>query len=99
MKGNEDNNIYIKVDHDIILVIEVYVYDIIFGSNDDRMSQRFSKDMHNEFKISLIGELTFFGGLQICQRDIGIFICQTKYIREMIKGFGMKYYKPISNPM
>jgi hypothetical protein len=48
-KGNEDNNIYIKLHQDSILIIEVYVDDIIFGSHDERKSQKFSKDMQNEF--------------------------------------------------
>jgi hypothetical protein len=42
------------------------VDDIIFGSDDDKMSKRFSQNMHNEFEMSLLGELTFFLGLQIC---------------------------------
>ena len=62
-KGNTNNNIYIKVDQDSILIIEVYVDDITFGSDDDRMSQKFSKDMQNEFEMSLLGDLTFFLGL------------------------------------
>jgi hypothetical protein len=49
MKGNEDNNLYIKVNQDNVLLIEVDVDDIIFGSDDDMMSQKFAKDMHNEF--------------------------------------------------
>ena len=48
-KGSADNNLYIKVSQVNILLIEVYVYDIIFGSTDDRLSQKYSKDMHNEF--------------------------------------------------
>jgi hypothetical protein len=98
-KGNADNNLYIKVDQDNILIIEVYVDDIIFGSDDDRMSKKFSKDMQNEFEMSLLGELTFFLGLQICQLDKGIFISQTKYIKEMLKKFGMEDCKPVSTPM
>jgi hypothetical protein len=65
-KGNADNNIYIKVNQDSIMLIEVYVDDIIFGSDDDKMSQKFSKDMYNEFNMSVLGELSFFFGLQIC---------------------------------
>jgi hypothetical protein len=65
-KGNTDNNLYIKVDRDNILIIEVYVDDIIFGNDDDRMSHNFSKDMQNEFEMSFLNELTFFFGLQIC---------------------------------
>jgi hypothetical protein len=53
------------------------------------LSQKFSKDTQNEFEISLVGELSFFLGLQICQRNQGIFISQTNYIREMLKRFGI----------
>ena len=95
-KGNAYNNLYIKVDRDNILIIEVYVDDIIFGINDDMMSQKISKDMENAFEIYLLGELTFFLGLQICQRDKGIFISQTNYITEMINKFEMEEYKPVS---
>jgi len=56
-------------------------------------------DMQNEFEMSLIGELTFFLGLQISQQDEGIFISQTKYIKEMLKKFGMEDFKPISTLM
>jgi hypothetical protein len=66
-KGNENNNLYIKVTQYSILLIEFYVDDIIFGSDDDKLSQTFSKDMHNEFEMSLLGELSFFLGLYICQ--------------------------------
>ena len=82
-----------------ILLIEVYVYDIIFGSDDDRSSRKFAKDMHNEFEMSLLGELSFFLGLQIRQRNQVIFISQTKYIREMLKRFGMEDCKPVITPM
>ena len=51
------------MDRDNILIIEVYVDDIIFRSVNDKMSQKFSKDMKNEFEMSLLGELTFFLGL------------------------------------
>jgi transposase InsO family protein len=98
-KGSADNNLYIKVSQDSILLIEVYVDDIIFGSDDDRLSQKFAKDMQNEFEMSLLGELSFFLGLQIRQSNQGIFISQTKYIREMLKRFRMEDCKPVITPM
>ena len=82
-----------------MIIIEVYVDDIIFRSDDDRMSQKFSKDMKNEFEMSLLGELTLFLGFQISQLEKGIFISQTKYIKEMLKRFQMEDYKPMSTPM
>ena len=56
-KGSAKRNLYIKVSEGNILLIEVYVDDIIFGSDDDRLSQKFAKDMHKEFEMSLLGEL------------------------------------------
>jgi hypothetical protein len=50
-KGSADNNLYIKVSQGNILLIEVYVDDIIFGSDDDRLSQKFAKDVQNEFEM------------------------------------------------
>ena len=63
------------------------------------LSQQFSKDMQKEFEMSLLGELTFFLGLQISQWTEGIVIAQRKYIKEMLKKFKMKDCKPVSNPM
>jgi hypothetical protein len=54
-KRSVDNNLYIKVTQDSILLTENYVDDIIFGSNDGRLSQKFAKDMQNEFEMSLLG--------------------------------------------
>jgi hypothetical protein len=55
--------------------------------------------MQNEFEISLLGELSFFLGIHICQRNQGIFIYQTKYIGEMLKRFVMEDCKPVTTPM
>ena len=76
-KGSAYRNLYLKVSQGNILLIEVYVDDIIFGSDDDMLSQKFAKDMQNEFEMSLLGELSFFMGLHICQSNQGIFISQT----------------------
>ena len=48
-----------------MLIIVVYVDDIIFGSDDDKVSQEFSKDMQQEIEMSLLGEFNFFLGLYI----------------------------------
>jgi hypothetical protein len=95
-RGSVDNNLYIKMDNESMIIIEVYVDDIIFGSDDDKLSQQFAKDMQKEFEMSLLGELKFFLGLQISQQNNGIFISQSKYIKEILKKFGMEDYKPVS---
>jgi hypothetical protein len=62
-KGSADINLYIKVSQYSILLVEIYVDDIIFGSDDERLSRKFEKDMQNKFEMSLLGELSFFVGL------------------------------------
>jgi hypothetical protein len=55
--------------------------------------------MQNEFEMSLLGELSFFLGLQIRQINQGIFISEIKYIKEILKRFGMEDCKPVTTPM
>jgi hypothetical protein len=55
--------------------------------------------MQNEFEMSLLGELSFFLGLWIRQINQGIFISQIKYIKDMLKRFGMEDCKPVITPM
>ena len=78
--------------HDILLV-QICVDDIIFGSTNDSLCKEFSKDMQSEFEMSMTGELNFFLGLQIKQTKNGIFISQTKYCKELVNKFGMENVK------
>jgi hypothetical protein len=86
-KGSIDNNLYIKSEGDDILVVLVYVDDIIFGCTNDSFVQWFSNSMQTEFEMSMIGELSYFLGLQVNQSSTGIFISQEKYLKEMFKKF------------
>ncbi|GJX96480.1 retrovirus-related pol polyprotein from transposon TNT 1-94 [Tanacetum coccineum] len=55
--------------------------------------------MHDEFEMSMMRELNFFLGLQIKQMEDGIFFNQSKYIKEILKKFGLEYSKPTKTPM
>ncbi|GJT38023.1 retrovirus-related pol polyprotein from transposon TNT 1-94 [Tanacetum coccineum] len=59
----------------------------------------FKKCMHDKFKMSMMGELNFFLGLQIKQMEDDIFFNQSKYIKEMLKKFGLEDSKPMKTPM
>jgi hypothetical protein len=95
-KGYVDNNLYIKSEGDDLLVVLVYVDDIIFGCTNDPSVQWFSNSMQTEFEMSMIGELSYFLGLQINQSSAGIFISQEKYLKEMLKRFQMEDSTPVS---
>ena len=82
-----------------LFVCQIYVDDIIFGSTNELFCEEFGKMMSKEFEMSMIGELSFFLGLQIKQLKDGIFVSQSKYLKDMLKKFGLENTKPIKNPM
>jgi hypothetical protein len=82
-----------------MIVVVVFVGDIIFGSNLTRLSKKFETKMQEEFEMSLLGELSFFLGLQVNQTENEIFVSQTKYIKEIMKKFQMEDNKPMGTPM
>ncbi|GKA88224.1 putative ribonuclease H-like domain-containing protein, partial [Tanacetum coccineum] len=55
--------------------------------------------MHKKFQMSSIGELIFFLGLQVMQRDDGIFIIQDKYVADILKKFDFSLVKTASTPI
>ncbi|GJU51217.1 uncharacterized mitochondrial protein-like protein [Tanacetum coccineum] len=73
--------------------------DIIFGSTKKSLCTEFEKMMHKKFQMSSMGELTFFLGLQVKQKEDGIFISQDKYVTEILKKFGFTNVKTASTPM
>jgi transcription elongation factor GreA-like protein len=76
------------------LLVQVYVDDIIFGGSSHTLMSRFQEMMENEFQMFMMGELTFFLGIQVKQTDESIFIHQTKYMKDLMKKFNMIDLKP-----
>ncbi|GKE04187.1 uncharacterized mitochondrial protein-like protein [Tanacetum coccineum] len=97
-RGKIDKTLFIKRDKCDILLVQVYVDDIIFGSTKE-LCNAFEKLMHEKFQMSSMGELTFFLGLQVKQKNDGIFISQDKYVAEILKKFGFTKVKTASTPM
>ncbi|GKE51429.1 putative ribonuclease H-like domain-containing protein, partial [Tanacetum coccineum] len=64
-RGHIDKTLFIKRVKGDILLVQVYVDDIIFGSTKKSLCTEFEKLMHKKFQMSSMGELTFFLGLQI----------------------------------
>nr|GFB05340.1 copia protein [Tanacetum cinerariifolium] len=82
--------LFIRRFQDDILVVQVYVDDIIFGSTHPRYIQLFSNLKKSRFEMSMMGEMTFYLGLQVNQSPCGIFINQSKYVLEIINKYGME---------
>nr|GFB03871.1 retrovirus-related Pol polyprotein from transposon TNT 1-94 [Tanacetum cinerariifolium] len=98
-KGNIDPTLFITKHKGDILLVQIYVYDIIFGSTNPNLSKRFEKLMHNKFEMSMMVELKFFLGIQIHQSPCGIFINQAKYAQEILVKHGMTSCDGIGTPM
>ncbi|GKD88226.1 putative ribonuclease H-like domain-containing protein, partial [Tanacetum coccineum] len=98
-RGQIDKTLFIKRDQGDILIVQVYVDDIIFGSTKKKLCTEFEKMMHKKFQMSSMGELTFFLGLQVKQKEDGIFISQDKYVTEILKKFGFSDVKTANTPM
>ncbi|GJQ93803.1 retrovirus-related pol polyprotein from transposon TNT 1-94 [Tanacetum coccineum] len=82
-----------------ILLVQIYVDDIIFASTDPKACDIFSNEMSSKFQMSMIGQMSFFLGLQVSQNPRGIFINQSKFALEILKKFRMDSCDPVDTPM
>nr|GEX87785.1 hypothetical protein [Tanacetum cinerariifolium] len=98
-RGTIDKTLFIKNKKDDIMLVQVYVDDIIFGSTKKYLCDEFEALMHKRFHMSSIGELTFFLGMQVKQSEEGIFISQDKYVDEIMKKFDLSSVKTASTPI
>jgi len=69
----------------VVILVQIYVDDIIFGSSSDKLCEEFVKAMQEEFEMLMMGELSFFLGLQIKQSKEDIFLCQSKCCNDILK--------------
>ncbi|KAJ9557729.1 hypothetical protein OSB04_012343 [Centaurea solstitialis] len=99
VRGKIDSTLFLKKYPKHILLVQIYVDDIIFGSTNPKLCEKFELLMKSEYKMSMMGELTFFLGLQIKQSEKGIFINQGKYVHEMLKKFDLTSCTPMKTPM
>nr|AAV44188.1 putative polyprotein [Oryza sativa Japonica Group] len=97
--GKADTTLFTKKFKSDLFICQIYVDDIIFGSTNASFCEEFSSIMTKRFEMSMMGELTFFLGLQVKQAQEGTFISQTKYVKDILKKFGMEDAKPIKTPM
>ncbi|GKG23016.1 putative ribonuclease H-like domain-containing protein, partial [Tanacetum coccineum] len=98
-RGKIDKTLFIRKNKGDILLVQVDVDDIIFGSTKKSLCTEFEKMMHKKFHMSSMGKLKFFLGLQVKQKEDGIFISQDKYVTKIFKKFGFTDVKTARIPM
>ncbi|GJT24150.1 retrovirus-related pol polyprotein from transposon TNT 1-94 [Tanacetum coccineum] len=98
-KGAVDPTLFTRHAGNDILLVQIYVDDIIFASTNIAMCDEFANQMTNKFKMSMMGQMSFFLGLQISQSPRGIFINQSKYASEIVKKYGLHSTDSVDTPM
>nr|GEU76310.1 putative ribonuclease H-like domain-containing protein [Tanacetum cinerariifolium] len=97
-RGKIDQTLFIGRQKGDILLVQIYVDDIIFGYTNKDLYKDFEKLMKDKFQMSSMGELTFFLGLQVKQKQNGIFISKDKYVAKILRKFGLTDGKSASTP-
>ncbi|GJX60172.1 retrovirus-related pol polyprotein from transposon TNT 1-94 [Tanacetum coccineum] len=98
-KGSVDPTLFIRREGKELLLVQIYVDDIIFAASTPELYDLFAKIMCSKFKMSMMGKISFFLGLQISQSPRGIFINQSKYALESLKKYGFESCDPVDTPM
>jgi hypothetical protein len=98
MKSVDKTLLTLNHDTDFLLV-QIYVDDNIFGGSSHTLMSRFQEMMESEFQMSMMGELTFFLGIQVKQMKQGTFVHQAKYTKDLMKKFNMAELKLVSTLM
>ena len=94
-----EHALYVKIKDGDILIVCLYVDDLIFTGSNPRMFDEFKKVMTQEFEMTDIGLMAYYLGIEVKQKEEGIFISQESYAREILKKFKMNDCKPISTPV
>nr|AAX96236.1 retrotransposon protein, putative, Ty1-copia sub-class [Oryza sativa Japonica Group]ABA92692.1 retrotransposon protein, putative, Ty1-copia subclass [Oryza sativa Japonica Group] len=97
--GKVDRTLFVLKHGDNQLFVQIYVDDIIFGCSTLALVVDFAETMRREFDMSMMGELSYFLGLQIKQTPQGTFEHQTNYTKDLLRRFKMENCKPISTPI
>ncbi|GJS88980.1 retrovirus-related pol polyprotein from transposon TNT 1-94 [Tanacetum coccineum] len=98
-KGAVDPTLFTRQAGNDLLLVQIYVDDIIFASTNTAMCNEFANQMTTKFKMSMMGQMSFFLGLQISQSPRGIFINQSKYASEIVKKYGLLTTDSVDTPM
>nr|GEV28605.1 retrotransposon protein, putative, unclassified [Tanacetum cinerariifolium] len=99
LNGSVDPTLFIHRNGNDLLMVQIYVDDIIFAASTPELCDLFAKIMCSKFKMSMMGKISVFLGLQISQSPRGIFINQSKYTLESLKKYGFKSFDPVDTPM
>ncbi|KAH9687903.1 hypothetical protein KPL70_014941 [Citrus sinensis] len=94
-----EHALYVKEKDEDILIVCLYVDDLIFTGSNPSLFEEFKRVMIKEFEMTDIGLMAYYLGIEVKQKEEGIFISQESYAKEILKRFKMNDCKPISTPV
>ena len=97
MKYPHEYELYVKkMENGDMIIICLYVDDLIFTSNNSAMVDEFKREMAAELKMTDIGLMSYYLGIEVKQSDEGIFMSQKNYATKVLKEFNMEDCQPVS---
>ncbi|CAL9009295.1 unnamed protein product, partial [Prunus brigantina] len=100
MRSKSEPTLYTKTQgNSDIFIVSLYVDDLMYTENNEEIIQEFQKDMMKAFEMSDLGLMHYFLGIEINQEKDGIFICQKKYTKNLLKKFKMYGCKTMATPL
>ena len=98
-KSLNEATLYIKGDEINFIVVSLYVDDLLVTGSNEELVRKFKEDMKKIFEMTDLGEMAYFLGMEIKQKNGEVFICQKKYAKEILKKFRMDECKSVDTPM
>lgn len=99
VKSLSEATLYVKHNDNNILIVSLYVDDLLVTGNNTRLVKEFKQEMMQVFEMLDLGLVTYFLGMEVKQGKNVVFICQKKYIKEILKKFQTEECKVVSTPM
>lgn len=99
-KNDSEHTLFVKTEKEgQILIVSLYVDDLIFTGNCEKLINGFKESMKRNFDMTDLGKMRYFLGVEILQRDEGIYICQRKFAKEVLERFEMSLCNGVNNPI
>ncbi|KAG6391565.1 hypothetical protein SASPL_149321 [Salvia splendens] len=98
-RSKSESTLYVKTQGTSTLIVALYVDDLLFCGDDEKMIHDFKIEMMKRYEMSDMGLLHHFLGMEIYQENDGVFICQRKYVENILKKFGMSDCNPTLIPL
>ena len=98
-KNLSESTLYVKMCVSNIVVVSLYVDDMLVTGNNGTQIDAFKQEMMKIFEMIDLGEMSYFLGIEVRQTQNEVFICQKKYLKEILKRFNMEEYKSVNTLM